>query len=304
VSAQNLNEFTAAIIDLDARITAGTNMVRVVAYTSISQARPAWAGSVVWQGDITSLGMPTNMIARRDWTQDFGPAVPDGARFLDGTSGNYASAVDSASLRTPSTAITLAGWWKPTTGGIADYGVFDKAGNTVSRAASYGIVRDGSADNRNLRFRLGLTTAGNVTVDNPTMSSVLASDTWYFIAATWISGAAPRFRVWSQAGTLVIDNSGSTFTDSIIYGADQFRVGRDDVARDGRFTAAAIGVHNAVLTDPQIQTWRNTGVPPITLSGGFWAFNGSGATEADTAQSNTLTINGTITRVLGPYGGY
>lgn len=46
-------------------------LVRTVQYTSTNQARPGWAGPVIWQGNIQSLGMPTNM-GSRDWTQDFG----------------------------------------------------------------------------------------------------------------------------------------------------------------------------------------------------------------------------------------
>lgn len=280
------------------------NLVRTVAYTSTAQTRPTWRGPVVWQGDINTLGLPTNIIPGKDWTQDFG-ARTDGARYFDGISPDYAFAADSTSLRSPATAITLAGFWRPSTYTGLDGGVFGKTGNNAGRSMSYAVIRRDTTDARNLRFRLGLTTAGNVLIDPTNMSTALSMDTWYFLAATWASGSPPRMRVWSVGGTSLVDTTGGTsYTDSIVYGADQFRIAKNDQTDTTgmhRVSLAAIGVHNAVVSDANLTTWRTSKVPPITLSGGFWALNGvSVSTEPDTAQTNHLTLSGIVHTTGGP----
>lgn len=280
------------------------NLTCVVAYTSTAQVRPQWRGPVIWQGDVTGLGIPTNMVPGKDWTQDFG-ARTDGARYFDGVSPNYAFAADSTSLRSPSTAVTLAGFWRPSTYTATDGGLWGKVGTLASRSMSYAVIRRDTTDARNLRFRLGLSTAGNVLIDPANMATTLAMDTWYFLACTWASGAAPRLRVWTPSGTSLIDSTGGTsYTDSIIYGADQFRVGKNDQTDTTgvhRVSLAAIGVHNAVVSDANLTLWRTNKVPPITLSGGFWALNGaSTASEPDTAQTNTLSLSGIVHTTGGP----
>jgi hypothetical protein len=280
------------------------DLTRVVAYTSTGQARPQWRGPVIWQGDITGLGIPTNAIPGKDWTQDFG-ARTDGARYFDGVSPDYAFAADSTSLRSPASAVTLAGFWRPSTYTATDGGLWGKTGNLAGRSMSYAVIRRDTTDARNLRFRLGLTTAGNVLLDPANMATTLAMDTWYFLACTWSSGSAPRMRVWTVSGTSLIDVTGGTgYTDTILYGADPFRVGKNDQTDTTgmhRVSLAAIGVHNAVVSDVNLASWRTNRFPPITLSGGFWALNGSGTTsEPDTAQTNTLTLSGIVHTTGGP----
>jgi len=284
--------------------TAQNDLTRVVAYTATAQTRPQWRGPVIWQGDVTTLGIPTYAIPGKDWTQDFG-ARTDGARYFDGTSPNYAFAADTSSLRTPSTAITLAGFWRPSAWAATDAGVFGKTGTLAGRSMSYAVIRRDTADARNLRFRLGLTTAGNVLIDPANMSTTLSMDTWYFLACTWSSTAAPRMRVWTTGGTSLIDVTGGiTYTDTIIYGADPFRVGKNDQSDTTgmhRVSLAAIGVHNAVISDANLTSWRTNKVPPITLSAGFWALNGTSTTaENDTAQTNHLTLSGIVHTTGGP----
>jgi hypothetical protein len=277
------------------------DLPRTVAYTTAGQTRPQWRGPVIWQGDVTTLGLPTNMIPGKDWTQDFG-ARTSGARYFDGVSPNYAFAADSTSLRTPTSALTLAGFWRPSVYTGIDGGLWGKTGNLASRSMSYGVVRNSDTDGRVLRFRLGLTTAGNVLLDPSGMAAALAMDTWYFLACTWTSGTALRMRVWSLSGTSLIDTTGgTTFTDTIAYAADPFRVGRNDTTLYNRCSLSDIGAHNAVLSDANLASWRSSRVPPLTLSAGFWALDGAGTTaESDTAQANHLTLSGIVHTTGGP----
>lgn len=274
---------------------------RVVAYSAAAQARPTWRGPVIWQGDVTAIGLPTNMVPGKDWTQDFG-ARTDGARYFDGVTPDYAYVADSSTLRSPTSAITLAGFWRPHVNTTQDGGIWGKTGNNIGRSMSYGFCRRDTTDARNVRFRLGLTTAGNVLIDPSNLTTALAMDTWFFVACTWSSGAALRMRIWTTGGTLLSDTTGSTtYSDSVAYGADEFRIGRNDVDSYARFSTAAVGVHNAVLSDANLTSWRTNKVPPVTLSGGFWALNGaSTSVESDTTQTNHLTLSGIVHTTGGP----
>lgn len=223
------------------------------------------------------------------------------AAHFDGAD-DTAQAADSTALRTPSTAITVAGWtYRLGTG--KDYnGLFNKEYAGVDPWTSYYAYEVTWAGDARYVAAIGDGTTDHHNEGGPNNSNI-TNNVWRFFALTWTSGSGVRFRVWDTTGTIVRDVTSGNVTTTIAYAALPFWLARNGVGEEyhGRF--ACFGIHNAALTDAQLITdadsWFNTGRPPVALSGPFWPLDGHWNNHRvhGASAANVLTPNGGATFV-------
>jgi len=215
------------------------------------------------------------------------PAAGKRVLSLDGNLA-YASAPDSPSLRTPSAFLTLGAWvWADSTG-TKDWGTIvgkDGPGPGDSyvlgqRAEAEGKFHGSCEDN-----------TFPATPEVHTYADAAYVNQWVFLCfqaneAGMGSGTA-RLRVWTATGTLAHDSQGGGDFTALTYGINPLHFGRYGVGGEWKGRLARVGIHNTVMTDAQLATWRTTGTPPITMSGGFWPFSG---VTTDLHQGNVTTL--------------
>lgn len=201
------------------------------------------------------------------------------AVILTGT--EYIEVADSATMRTPSTAITIAAWVNQTSGGTSTR--FTKIiGKQVNGGSSpfvsYSVGRRFAGQTHGFEVSDG----GNNLIE----ASGTSNGQWYFIVGRWESGQADGLEllVYDTSETLVTSNSdGAPLSLTIGYDAGVARIGTNEASTPSAFyegSIAGIYVHDARLSDAQISDlFANTislttdsgfTAPPITPSAGFW----------------------------------
>jgi Concanavalin A-like lectin/glucanases superfamily len=259
------------------QLVLGALLVACLAPTSgISQGTISGGGTISGAGTVSASGAAST------------------ARHFDGTDTSYLEHVDSVSLDTPSAAITVALWLRPTAD--AQNASAQVIRKVYAANASYGIYQSGSS-NRQYGFRVYV--AGGP--QNTAASSALDVDTWYFVVGRWVSGDYVNLDVYDAGGSLVSHTASSvTITGTIAYDTGVFRVGNYPGTPGYAFTGdvARIYVDDTSLSDGDRQTLQE-GTQPHAASGGYWVL-GVDSPEPDTSgNGNDLTVTGT-TIVSGP----
>lgn len=200
------------------------------------------------------------------------------AVILNGTD-QYISVPDSASLRSPSTELTIAAWWRsPTADGDSFTALIGKIVSTSNPWFSWQLSRRGSARIYHGAVTTGVSGSYEATADT---ASALAADTWHFGVFRFASGTQMRVDIFDTSGSLVVSAvSGGTVTLTIGYSAEPLVMGTNET--QSAFWAghlAGVYVHDSRLTDPQVAdlladtlevTTGGVGSPAITPSGGYW----------------------------------
>lgn len=197
----------------------------------------------------------------------------------------------TAGLETPSTAVTIGGWFYPTNSPGNYQRLFGKhiGGVGVAPYVSWNLQQF-STSTRQLEFNVGLTS--NVIYSSGT-ASALSTNTWYFVSGRWSSGNSPEIRIFSADGTLFSSNSGSTASGAIDYDSNedvQFTDGGDGGSKiDGR--CAMFFISSSSWSDDAIRNFMFSGRTSNTLQ---LLMTMDKSTEADySGNGNTINVTGT-----------
>lgn len=230
-----------------------------------------------------------------------GGGGPVYAGSFDGN-GDYATAADSTSLRSPSSALTIAGFVSFATATQDAYAtVVSKSTGGAPSYSSWSLF--GSNSSAGARQPVGIVTNGGDSYQTtiPTsysyggLTPAMAAGTWYLVAMTWVASGAATMRVLNPAdGTVYATGTVGTHpAGGISYTGSPFYIGGIG-GEDTNGRLMRWGVHNAALSLAQLQTWATTGTPPVTMSAGYWLSDNS---WTDAHQGNTLTPTGNSTLV-------
>lgn len=207
----------------------------------------------------------------------------------------YLQAADSSSLRSPSTAITVACWVRyhdDSDSGPAYSALVFKVHGTTSPFLSYAIQQQ--TEDFKLRFRI----SNGTTLYNTALTDTLPAEEWLFVAGTWTSGGKLTLRVWDLGGDLIdTAESDGNVTATIGYTDGPLRIAVNELASGADADLQGVLVHNAVLSDQQLEDWRDDGIIPA-VSAGAWALD----SELDVSgHGNHLTLVGPDEVVSGPH---
>jgi hypothetical protein len=222
---------------------------------------------------------------------------PAGARNFDGTSSDYLAVNDSASLRSPSTAITAAAWVRLASPVVQYTPVFQKKFSTA--AWSYMIRSEVWTSNPYRTLTGWLRTSSSV---GTAASPGLVLGTWYFAVLRWTSGAKITLDIYNTDGSSFSHSeSTSAVTGSIAYDSGQFVVGGIGDTHTWNGDIANVFIDDTSLSDADVQTLLGGTLPEGSPSA-LWAPLCGNSPENDlSGNGNNLTVNGT-TFVSGPSG--
>lgn len=223
------------------------------------------------------------------------PPPVNNAREFNGTSSDYLSAADSASLRSPSAAITIAFWMRITSATQVSYNrpIYKQHGSS-SGDESYELEQSGTSVGKYIFYvKIGSANQGG------TMSASMLVGNWYFVVIRWASGGAVNLDVYNHDGSLFTHVTGSTGTGTITYGAYPLFLGNESSLAYGfKGDLARVFIDNTSLSDPDVATLLS-GTLPKTPSAGYWPL-GLGSPDPDqSGHGNDCTVYGT-TIVAGP----
>lgn len=223
------------------------------------------------------------------------PPPPSTARNFNGTSSDYLEAADSASLRTPSAAITVACWVRPTS-------ATPPASATALRKhivspVGYTFLL---AQNTTLSNRFWFIIKVSSTNKSTDTAPALIKGTWYFLVGRWASGGKVNLDIYNADGSLYAHvESVSTASGTLTYAADPLYVGnKADLTQGLNADLAQIYIDNTSLSDADVQTLLS-GTRPHTASAGSWLVGVASPDPDDSGNGNNLTVHGT-TLVAGP----
>lgn len=207
------------------------------------------------------------------------------SRSLNGTSSDYLTAADSASLDSPSTALTVAFWIRTDSATQAGYaGILRK-----TRGSSYSwVVEQIATTAGKIEFYVAAGTTAGVQA-----TTAMTVGTWYFVVGRWTSGGTVNLNIYNTDGSSFGSYAGSTLSGSITYtSASALYVGPSDTTHVFNGTITNIFVTNTSLSDPDVATLRG-GTAPVTASA-IWAPLCGNSPELDlSGNGNNLTVNGT-----------
>ena len=212
-----------------------------------------------------------------------------GSWFFDGVD-DWIGIAANAAQETPDTAVTLAGWFRPVGG--QDGTQWTMAGKKHTAGTAPHIAYDiQHIDDAPHEYQ------GIIGLDDDsfpaTAAASVTADVWQFWAVTWSSGNPIRFRIWTAAGTLSQDVTSANQTGTLAYAALGVQLGKNGPSnRFWEGHCAYFGATDTVLSDGQLDTWRTTGVPPVTLSAFFLPLDSASA--VDTAQGGTVNVTGAV----------
>jgi hypothetical protein len=215
------------------------------------------------------------------------------ARHFNGSDTDYLTHADDASLRSPSTALTVAFWARATSGTQNTY-----AGYVDKRYGSYDSWRVDAGSSTSPHAQGWVYTSSGQTYT--ASSNLLTTGTWYFMALRWASGGKLNLDVYNSDGSLFqhVESTGAN-TGSISYDTSALYIGRLLPTTHGfQGDIAQAYVDNTSLSDGDLATLR-TGTQPHAASAAYWPI-GLGSPDPDqSGNGNDLTVNGT-TIVAGP----
>lgn len=177
---------------------------------------------------------------------------------------------DSVSLRTPSTAITLAFWvYRDAADALDAARLVGKFGDANPVFWSYNIVKFFNTG------RYVFEVHDNSSMFPPTDQH--AADAWFFVVGRWSSGNPIRLQVFNAAGSQTSSISTDNFTGTISnYTTNPLNIG----GSFGNFLTgmmAGIYLHNAALSDTQVADLLSATHPvspsgsiPVSPSGDYW----------------------------------
>ena len=225
-----------------------------------------------------------------------GPAPPAlVSRLFNGTASDYLQAADSASLRSPSTAITAACWAKATASTQAQYAVLLHKRDAA--VLSYQIDQD-TTNNRQMIGVLGVLGTNYVTAD----STAMVVGTWYFLVLRWTSGAVIKLDIYNADGSSFSSvTSAGTVSGTIDYNTGLFYVGNGyGLAKGWTGDIANVFLHNAALSDADVQTLLAGSLPAGSPSALWCPFYGASPEVDASGHGNDLTVNGTTVDTAPP----
>lgn len=212
-----------------------------------------------------------------------------GSWFFDGADDRL-SAPDSTVLRSPSSALVMGGWMRPTGNQQTNASIIEKMIGTSDPWASYHI---GASATTGGAFRAGVSTGTATQFKNTPVGATLALNAWYFFFVNWNTGGTGtvRLRIWDVAGTLVVDvTSAAGQTANIGYTAQALLIAENESGGNWPGYLACLGVHNVDNRATVQIPWRNQGFPPFVPSAFYLPLDS--ASPDDEAQGNVFTASG------------
>lgn len=219
------------------------------------------------------------------------------ARYFDAVD-DVINCADSASLRSPATAITMAAWHRPSSASNSDAwsGIISKERTAASQPyTSYEIGHTDVART----FFAEITFDDSTRISTPS-TAVITGDVWHFFVSRWASGGKISLNVYNSLGALVdAQESAGTKAGNLGYTNLQFKVGATTWAYL-RGHVANVYVHNQSLSDNEVLALMRGFIPqrPSAILLPIWGVN---SPERDiSGNGNHGTITGAI-RVPPPY---
>ena len=173
------------------------------------------------------------------------------------------SIADSASLRSPTTAITVSAWVQPNGTPQAWSSIVHKVNAT--NHVSYGVGQNAS----NLRRLSGYLQVNGTSYTTP-MTTALADLTWYYVVLSWQSGQPLTLTVYNANGTVFATQSTTQApTGSISYSGNPLYFGEDELGNNWKGMIDEVRIYERVLSASEIQT--DMGLSNATLAqSGQW----------------------------------
>jgi hypothetical protein len=203
------------------------------------------------------------------------------SRILDGTD-DHGTVPNSATLASPSTAITVALWAKMATNGQWAT-VCGKQNSGFN--FTWGVFAINSSNSYEAWLNNGSAEASP--------SGTVTSDEWRLMVVRWQSGSGPVLRFYRPDGTIDVQVTGSSFTGTLSSGAGSLFLGSFGGVD---FWAGKLGrsaIYDASLSDAELVTLAEGGDMLALSPAAAWSLTTSGTTEPDlTGNGNTLTWTG------------
>ena len=217
--------------------------------------------------------------------------------FDDSNADDEANAADSTSLRSPSTALTMAFWFRRD-GNTGNYTwLAGKNYDTPSGHASYALRQQGTLHGQ---LEAMIRVSGSLSVT--TLSNATSLNTWYFGVVRWTSGENLTLDIYNANGSLFHSvQTAGTVSGTIDYAAQPFWLGRNESG--GNWWSGPIDdvkIYDYKRTNAQIHYDLNRGAPiahyRFDECQGTTAYN-----SARNANGQAAGMNGTITPGAGTY---
>jgi Concanavalin A-like lectin/glucanases superfamily len=214
------------------------------------------------------------------------------ARHFGGVDTDYLTAADSASLESPSSAITVAFWFEVTSATQHSYAYLLQKFDSTQ--VSYGVYQNSSTAGSYIA-KINIGGSAHTTA----ATTAVSLNTWYFAVLTWASGGPLTLAIYNADGTVYSSKATTNITGTIGYDAGSLFIGRSS-ATGFSFTGnlTNIWIDDTSIGSTDRDTLR-TGVAPFTASGLWAPFLGNSPESDQSGNGNNLTVNGT-TVVAGP----
>jgi hypothetical protein len=194
----------------------------------------------------------TGLISGAAWTSQgkFGHALA-----FNGTN-SHVSVPNSASVQSPSTALTVSAWIQPNGSPQAWSSVVHKV--HAAKDVSYGFGQY-AGNTRRFSGYLQVNGVGYTTA----MSKALTNLTWYFVALTWQSGQKVTLTIYNANGSVFQTvTTTQAAAGTISYDASPLLIGEDEAGDHWKGTIDEVRIYNRALTASEIQSDLNTPIPP------------------------------------------
>ena len=213
------------------------------------------------------------------------------AREFDGVN-DALEASDSGSIRSPSTAITVAVWMQRTSTGADPWtGLVLKKYTITDPWISYSIQQNA---NNTAQFYFSISTGvpGSLIQTAFSANPSVPADTWRLLVGRWAQGEKVSLRIF-DLNRNIIETVESTAISNITigYNADPLRFGRNEANNYWQGRLANILIENSKLSDQQILGRMFLPSFIHNPSAGFWPLWGITSPEPDlSGNKNDATV--------------